>query len=129
MITLLAQCSYIMGALGSIAIGQQDSELVLATRAGGALLVGLGMVLLGTATAAAGQLVGWRRWAPLLVALYYAVMIPIQVVFFISRGQNPSIALLALWDLTWALLGYAIVSTVRQERQLNPALAPKAAQS
>lgn len=130
LITLLAQCSYIVGALGSIAIGQQDSELVLATRTGGALLVGLGMLLLGITTAAARRLGGWRRWAPLVVGLYYAVMLPIQIVFFISRGQNPSIALLVLWGLTWALLGYAIFTFSRQHQELEsaqPALASKGA--
>jgi hypothetical protein len=39
-------------------------------------------------------------------------MIPIQVVFFIGPRGAPSATLLAVWGLTWALLGYAIFTSV-----------------
>lgn len=107
-LVVLALCSYSGGALYSITIGQRESAFVLATRAVGALLVGLGMLVLGLTVLTARRLHGWRRWTPLLVALYYAVMLPFQIVFFISRGQRPSIALLGIWGLTWVLLGYGL---------------------
>lgn len=77
----------------------------------GALLVGLGMLAPGIATIAARQLRDWRSIAPLLVGLYYAVMLPTQLVFFIGPNGMPSVALLAFWGLTWALLGCAIWSS------------------
>lgn len=74
----------------------------------GALLSGLGMLLAGIATIAAQQIVDWRRFAPLLVGLYYVLMLPIQIIFFIGPTGAPSTLLLSFWGLAWALLGYAI---------------------
>lgn len=76
----------------------------------GALFSGLGMLLAGIAVIAARQLSGWRRFAPLLVGLYYVLMIPIQIVFFIGPTGEPSHLLLGCWGVTWALLGYALAS-------------------
>jgi hypothetical protein len=71
----------------------------------------------------APRLRGWQRFAPLLVGVYYALMIPIQIVFFIVPNGKLSAMLLALWGLTWALLGYAIYSIARQAQAATPALA------
>jgi hypothetical protein len=78
----------------------------------GALLSGVGMLPLGIATLMARRLPGWRRFAPLVVGLYYILMIPIQVVFFIIPNGTPSPTLLVFWGLTWALLGHAIFTSV-----------------
>jgi hypothetical protein len=110
-ITLLGQSTYLAGALYSTATGGTDGEFELATRAVGALLVGLGMLPLGAAALRARRLPGWQRYAPLLVGLYYAAMIPVQITFFIPYGE-PSTTLLAFWGLTRTLLGYAILSEV-----------------
>jgi hypothetical protein len=48
--------------------------------------------------------------------LYYAAMIPVQIVLFIGPNGTPSSTLLAFWGLTWALLGYAILSEVQTRR-------------
>ncbi|MEZ4730022.1 MAG: hypothetical protein R3E79_23070 [Caldilineaceae bacterium] len=54
----------------------------------GALFSGIGMLLTGIAVMVARQLPGWRRFAPLLVGLYYLIMIPIQIVFLSARLAN-----------------------------------------
>lgn len=111
-VALLGLCSYAAGVVRVFAVGGEDG-LVLASRALGALLVGVGMMALGVVTFAARRLPGWRRFAPLIVGLYYAVMIPFQIVFFIRPTGRPSVTLLAFWGLAWALLGYAMWSAAR----------------
>ena len=77
---------------------------------------------LGISTIVARRLSGWRRVAPLLVGLYYAAMIPVQLVLSIDPDGRPSITLLALWGPTLALLGYAIFSEA-SEREAGPVAA------
>jgi hypothetical protein len=84
----------------------------------GALLSGVGMLIMGVAVILARRLGGWRRLTPALVGLYYLLMIPIQVVFFIGPTGQPSELLLGFWGLAWALLGAAIASY-----EASPALA------
>jgi hypothetical protein len=70
--------------------------------------------LLGIAVILARRLSGWRRYAPLSVGVYYALMIPVQIVFFIGPNGAPSSTLLAFWGFAWALLGYAIFTSATQ---------------
>jgi hypothetical protein len=111
-LTLLGQCSYIAGASYTFATGEEIG-FVPASRALGALLVGVGMLTLGSATSMARRLPGWRRIAPVTVGLYYACMIPIQIIFFIIPKGSPSVTILAFWGLPWALLGWTIWSGAR----------------
>lgn len=86
---------------------------------GGSLLMGLGMIMLGIATAASGLLRGWRRWMPLLVGVYFPLQLVVQLTFFLNGRDGtpgPNGLLLGLWGLLWALLGYAIVSSSSQSR-------------
>jgi hypothetical protein len=76
----------------------------------GALLSGVGMLTMGVAVALARRLDGWRRLTPAFVGLYYLLMLPVQVVFFIGPTGQPSELLLGFWGLTWTLLGVAIAS-------------------
>lgn len=108
-ITLLGLLVYLVGIFANRI--NPDLGILYAL---GALLSGLGMLLVGIAASAAGQLAGWHRFAPLLVGLYYFVMLPIQIIFFISPTGEPSTTLLAFWGLTWVLLGYAIWQEARQ---------------
>lgn len=118
-IALLGQLAYIVGA-GYIATHPAD-EFTQPFTPLGAVLVGLGMLLLGLAAARARRLAGWRAFAPLLVGAFYWLMIPVQVVAFIGPTGQPSYKLLAAWGLCWMLLGYAIWT--RATRPAAPALA------
>lgn len=114
-VTLLGLVSYLTGQALQTALGLATSEIGI-FYAAGALLVGLGMLLLGITVLLARRLAGWRRFAPLSVGLYYAAMIPVQIVLFIGPNGTPSSTLLAFWRLTWALLGYAILSEAQTRR-------------
>jgi hypothetical protein len=118
-ISLLGLCLYLVGVLYTSLV---DPEMGI-FYALGTLLSGVGMLPLGIAVLLARRLPGWRRFAPLLVGVYYALMIPIQIVFFIGPNGKPSTLLLALWGLTWALLGYSLFSTARRLQMAAPALA------
>ncbi|HKQ92741.1 MAG TPA: hypothetical protein VJZ77_18930 [Blastocatellia bacterium] len=117
-LTLLGQCSYIAGASYTFGAGK-ETGFVFASRALGALLVGVGMLMLGFATSMARQLPGWWRNAPLTVGLYYACMIPIQIIFFIIPKGSPSVTILAFWGLPWALLGWTIWSVARTPNAIH----------
>ena len=117
-ITLLGLCSYLVGQLYTTLL-DPDMGIFYAL---GALLSGVGMLPLGIAALLARRLHGWRRFAPLLVGVYYVLMIPIQIMFFIGPNGEPSALLLGAWGLTWALLGYSLYST-GQSREITPALA------
>ena len=104
--------SYSVGAL--VGVLQPEREVVLVSRALGALLVGLGMVTAGTSVIVARRLTGWRAAAPILVGLYYVVMIPVQVMVFIIPTGRPSVFLLAGWGLPWMLLGAALLASAPQ---------------
>lgn len=109
---LLGLCSYLTGSVLETMFGFATSEIGV-FYAAGALLVGLGMLLLGVAVVLERRLTGWRRFAPLSVGVYYAGMIPFQIVFFIGPNGTPSSTLLAFWGLTWMLLGYALFSETK----------------
>jgi hypothetical protein len=110
-IALLGLLSYLTGQSLQTVLGLATSQIGV-FYAAGALLVGLGMLPLGLAATLARRLSGWRQFAPLLVGMYYALTIPLQIVFFIGPNGIPSNTLLAFWGLTCALLGYAIFSTL-----------------
>ena len=102
-ITLIGLLVYLIGVFAN----RLNPELGI-LYALGALLSGLGMLLAGVAVLVARQWSGWQRFAPFLVGLYYVIMLPIQVVFFIGPIGAPSMTLLGFWGVTWALLGYGI---------------------
>jgi hypothetical protein len=84
---------------------------------GGSLLMGIGMILLGIATAASARLPGWRRWVPLSVGVYFPLQLVLQLAFFLNGRDGrpgPNGLLLGTWGLLWALLGMAIVSSSRR---------------
>jgi hypothetical protein len=118
-VALLGLFSYLVGHTIESVFGLAAEEIGI-FYAAGALLVGLGMLPLGIAAILARRLPGWRRFTPFSVGLYYAAMIPVQVVFFIGPDGAPSMALLAFWGLTWALLGYAILSDAGRRQASRP---------
>jgi hypothetical protein len=106
LITLVGICSYLAAILSNYVVGHEVEFFYPV----GALLLGVGMLTLGIAVFVARWLKGWRRMAPLLVGLYYVVMIPFQIVFFIIPNGQPSQILLESWSVTWFLFGYALWS-------------------
>jgi hypothetical protein len=112
-VTVVGLISDLTGQLLQTAFGYATQEIGI-FYAAGALLVGLGTLLLGIAAILARRLSGWRRYAPLGVGAYYALMIPVQVVFFIGPNGAPSNTLLAFWGFAWAFLGYAIFTSASQ---------------
>lgn len=70
----------------------------------GAMLNGVGMLLVGIAVWRAKTWRGWIRWVPLSIGLYpLLVMFPVLIV----TGHPPRL-LIGGWGLLWAVLGYAI---------------------
>lgn len=106
-ISLVGVCSYLAATLSKYVVGYEVEFFYPI----GALLVGIGMLMLGIAVFVSRLLKGWRRIAPLLVGLYYVAMIPFQVVFFIIPDGQPSPILLGIWSIAWILFGYAIWSS------------------
>jgi hypothetical protein len=54
---------------------------------------------------------GWQRFTPLLQVLYYLVVISFSMAVGGSGGQGePSLPLLLLWSLPFALLGLALIT-------------------
>jgi hypothetical protein len=82
------------------------------------------MCLMSVAVARARCLPGWHAFAVLPVGVFYFFMIPIQVIFFISRGLPPFYLLSSFWGIGWMLLGLVIVLNAPQPaHKSEPSLA------
>ncbi|MBS4196370.1 hypothetical protein [Lederbergia citri] len=114
-ITLLGICSYLAATLSQYIVGYEVEFFYPV----GALLVGVGMLMLGIAVFVARRLTGWHRIAPLFVGVYYVAMIPFQIIFFIIPNGEPSPILLGFWSVTWILLGYSIWSSASSFERLS----------
>ncbi|MBW8347842.1 hypothetical protein K0H71_00085 [Bacillus sp. IITD106] len=114
-ITLLGICSYLAAALSKYIVGYEVEFFYPV----GALLLGVGMLMLGIAVFVARRLTGWHRMAPLFVGVYYVAMIPFQIIFFIIPNGEPSPILLGFWSVTWILLGYSIWSSASSFERLS----------
>jgi hypothetical protein len=78
----------------------------------GAVITAVGMTLVGIAVLRTRRWGGWQRFTPLLVGVYpFLVMFP-----FIIITDEPNILAIAGWGLPWFLLGYAIWTSVAEER-------------
>ncbi len=99
-LALLGRAFFLVGEISSFARGSDDEVFVPL----GALLTGLGMVLVGIAVVRARRWEGWHRLIPLLAGLYpFVAMFP----FFAIMGTPPAPAI-ALWGVLWVLLGFAL---------------------
>lgn len=69
----------------------------------GALLIGLGMILLGLASIRAKVWPGWRAYTPLLVGCFpFLFMFPLLLI----TGARPA-AMIGLWSIPWIMVGIA----------------------
>jgi hypothetical protein len=99
-IALVGRTAFVLAELHNFAKGADDSPLLPL----GALVTGLGMVLVGLAVLRARRWAGWHRPIPLLAGLYpFGAMFPILA----ATGQPPE-PLIALWGALWFLLGLAL---------------------
>ncbi len=97
---LLGRTSFLLGEFHSFVQGKDDEVLVPL----GALVTGLGMLLVGIAVVRARRWEGWHRIIPLLTGLYpFVAMFPI-----IAITGEPSPLMIALWGLLWVLLGLVL---------------------
>jgi hypothetical protein len=99
-IALLGRASFLIGEVVSFATGTEDGTFVPL----GALLTGVGMVLVGIAVLRARRWDGWQRFLPMLAGVYpFVAMFPL----FAVMGEPPVI-LIALWGIVWLFLGIAL---------------------
>lgn len=72
----------------------------------GALLSGLGMLIVGIQVARAGTLREWKRFTPFFVGLYpFLIMFPIVII-----TGNPSVHAILLWGVPWTIMGFSLVA-------------------
>jgi hypothetical protein len=84
------------------------------------VLTGIGLIGAGISILRAGRWTGWRRVLPLGLGIYiFVVMTPALIV---SGGPPAPLALavLAGWDVLWALIAVATLSA--QQPHTQPAL-------
>ena len=82
-----------------------DPETNLLNPLGG-LAQGIGLVGLGVGVAGARRWTGWRRFAPLAVAVYYVGALFVPAI----AGVEPSTIVEVGWALGYALLGFALMT-------------------
>ena len=113
-IALLGRVDFVLAEIHSLSIGDDTSFLLPL----GALITAVGMTLVGIAVLRAKRWGGWQRFMPLLVGVY-----PFMTLFpFIFITSEPSMLAITGWGLPWLLLGYAIWSSVPEQR--TPQSAP-----
>ncbi len=99
-LALLGRASFLVGEIRSFIQGKDDELFVPL----GAIVTGLGMLLVGIAAMRARRWGGWHRIAPLLVGLYpFVAMFPLLAI----TGAPPTFTI-ALWGIPWLLLGLAL---------------------
>jgi hypothetical protein len=101
LIPVLGSLSYLAGII-SLFIGKP----IIGFFPLGALLTGLGMLIVGIQVARAGELKKWKRFTPLLVGLYpFVIMFPIVMI-----TGSPSIHAIMLWGIPWKIMGFALLT-------------------
>jgi hypothetical protein len=101
LIPVLGALSYLVGII-SLFIG----EPIIIVFPLGALLTGLGMMIVGIQVVRAHELKQWKRFTPLLVGLYpFVIMFPIVII-----TGSPSIHAIMLWGIPWKIMGCALLT-------------------
>lgn len=112
-LTLIGQAVQIAGMVHIALYPQLEGEQLFTPLGGQAMWIG--MLLLGIACLREKRLTGWRRLAPLAVAVYFVGQLAaVQTPFYLSQGGEPNFALLSLWGLAWLVLGQALRSTAAE---------------
>lgn len=125
---LLGRLGLGLGVLGALvlAVGEVITLSAPATSetlfAIAPVLVGLGLVLAGTAVVRTARWAGWRRWVTLGLGVYvFAVLFPLVIA---SGGPPAPAALAGLlgWQVLWVLIAVAVLVEARR-----PAFSPQPA--
>jgi hypothetical protein len=104
-IALVGRASFLVGEVRSLATGTEDGTFLPL----GALLTGVGMVLVGIAVLRARRWDDWHRYLPLLAGIYpFVAMFPLIAVM-----SEPPVLSIALWGIVWLLLGLALQARAR----------------
>jgi hypothetical protein len=85
----------------------------------GGLMIAIAGVLTGIDVARTAALTGWRRFAPLLVILFYVFGMVIPIILSTDNGD---VAPEIIWGATWVILGlaYLLPSTGRAMAPSSP---------
>ena len=75
----------------------------------GGIIIAVAGVLTGVAVLRTGALVGWRRFTPLLVSLYFVFGMVVPIIAGPADNGAPA-PLEFTWGITWLMLGLAYVA-------------------
>jgi hypothetical protein len=107
----LAYALIIIAGILALFIGNEDSPIFLLFPIGG-LMSTLGVVLTGIAVAVQGHWSGWRRFMPLIHALY--VFFAIDLPFFLSNTpEGPGMVREIIWGVSLFFVGLAVYTAQR----------------
>jgi hypothetical protein len=106
LLTLIGHLFYAGGALCGVL--DPSGGTIVFWRSIGAMIVGIGMLSQGMTALVAPRFMGWRGVSPLVVGLYYMVMLAIQIAFFMVPYGMSAAALIAFWGVAWAALGIVV---------------------
>jgi hypothetical protein len=76
------------------------------------LIFTVGSLLTSIAVLVVRRWHGWQRFTPLLQVLYYVGVVSLSAAF--GGGGDPSLALLLLWSVPFALMGLALITESSQ---------------
>lgn len=108
LIPVLGSLSYLTGII-SMFIGQP----IIIFFPTGALLTGLGMVIVGIQVVRTGKLGAWKRFTPLLVGLYpFVIMFPIVII-----TGSPSVPAILLWGVPWKIMGCTLLTELYSRKK------------
>ena len=101
LIPVLGSLSYLAGVISFF-----TGKPIIILFPTGALLIGLGMLIIGIQVIISGKLRQWKRFMPLLVGIYpFIIMFPIVII-----TGSPSLHAILLWGIPWKIMGCTLLT-------------------